>query len=171
MCDKLSIFLSSTVLTALIAAIVTYVNFNKEARLKRITDERMKWRDSIRKIANQLTVAENGKRKEVFLVLTKLQLLINPNGKFDNTNIMSDGHIWELIDEIKKEEEINQEKIELLVLYLSALLKFDWERAKAEVKVSFFKCIKKCLIKKRYNNLVAKIQNKENNTCAKEETK
>ena len=78
MCFAISI-LSSTVLATIISSIVTYLNYNKELRLKRIPDERTKWRENIRNIANNINESNN-KKEIVLSELTKLKLLINPNG-------------------------------------------------------------------------------------------
>lgn len=147
--------LSSTVLATIFSSIVTYLNYNKELRLKRITDERAKWRESIRNIASELNNSNNDK-KTVLSELTKLKLLINTNGLFKEDDYLNDGHIWSLIKEIEAEDKVDCKKIERLILYLSALLKYDWERAKTEA--SMFKSGKNKNSKENYKDLVSKIE-------------
>lgn len=61
-----------------------------------------------------------------------LKVHINAYGKNSN-DVMKDSHIWEVIDKLENQEEYEQLK-KLLVLYLSTLLKMDWERSKEEVR-------------------------------------
>ena len=60
------------------------------------------------------------------------------NNKKRAGRYLNDAHIWKLIDELENPESIEkfEDNKKKLFLYLSALLKYDWERAKQEVKGS-----------------------------------
>lgn len=166
MCFAISI-LSSTVLATIISSIVTYLNYNKELRLKRITDERTKWRENIRNIANNINESNN--EKEIVLSeLTKLKLLINTNGLLNKEDYLKDGHIWSLIKEIEADDRIDCKKIECLILYLSALLKHDWERTKIESS-AFCKKKKLRIINNEYIDNVNGLMELKVQTVSKDE--
>ena len=55
----------------------------------------------------------------------------NQNIKHGNYYYMSDGHIWDLLDDFSYDEQ----DLKKLSFYLELLLKYDWERSKNEVKV------------------------------------
>lgn len=119
-----------------IAALFTYLNSRRESKLKYITEERQKWREEIREIAENIEMNTINIKRE----LTKLKVRINAYG-LSNKN--DDAHIFNIIKEIEKyDKERNDEKIlekkEILIEYLSFLLKHDWERVKDEVNKDKF---------------------------------
>lgn len=66
----------------------------------------------------------------------QLEVNINSYGKALEDDYEKDSHIWREIEELKridKKKEFNVHK-ELLIYYLSLMLKEDWERSKQEVK-------------------------------------
>lgn len=71
-------------------------------------------------------------------VLVKLKTRINAYGYTDSKNdgnIGEDSHIWEKIKQIENCDEKDYERLRnQLIIFLSLLLKADWERAKKEVR-------------------------------------
>ncbi len=134
--------LGSTVIAAIISGVVSYLVLIRKSKLKYITEERQKWREDIREIAENIEKNTYSIKND----LTKLKVRINAygrNNKNDDSCYYNDAHIFKIIKEIEKyDKERNYEKIsekkEILIEYLSFLLKYDWERAKAEVKEGIF---------------------------------
>lgn len=139
----------AAVITGLISFISAMVSSNKEAQLSRITDERKAWREEIRRIAEELSIIniDNDKDKlNLIVLLTKLKIRINSRGFLtqDSSNeldYLKDSHIWNSIHILEQEETHTNKKlfnneIRKLINYLSALLKYDWERSKLEVKIN-----------------------------------
>ena len=122
--------LELSAITAIAGAIISYVNFHKNSRLNYITQERKEWREDIRRIAEEIEQCPYRNRKKV---LAKLKTRINAFG-FCGDNKLKDSHIWDQIKKIENcEESEYEENRETLILFLSLLLKDDWERAKKEV--------------------------------------
>ena len=129
--ETFEILLSSTLIAGFISALVTLINNKKNNNLKYITEERKAWRVEIRNIVDELENTNYYNRNKI---LQRLKVRINPYGKIDDMK-SHDSHIWDVIGEIEnassdKEYKAKKEK---LVIYLSFLLKYDWERAKKEV--------------------------------------
>lgn len=135
----LNTILSSAVIAAIFSGVVSYIVAKRDGNLKHITAERKEWREKIRDIASRLNGATY---EETISALTELKVRINSFAFKDKKGDYSlDSHIWEIIEEIefnnfsKKILELKQER---LVMYLSLLLKSDWERSKEEVKGNIF---------------------------------
>ena len=124
------IVMELSAVATIIGVIVSYFTFHKTSKLSYITQERKEWRADIRKIVDELEVCPFSKKKRV---LTKLKTRINTYGKLTE-DVGKDSHIWKQIEIIEncrvKEYEKQKDK---LILFLSLLLKDDWERAKKEV--------------------------------------
>lgn len=137
--------MASCVIAALITGILSFISAlmksNKEGKLSRITDERKMWRDEIRQIAQEISIIDvndldNPKSKNRFSeLLTKLKVRINSRG-FDKENILQDSHIWKSIINLEEKDTCTKLEIDKLIHYLSALLKYDWERSKMEISVN-----------------------------------
>lgn len=132
---SIEIVLSSVVLSAIVSGVITYMIANKKTRLQYITDERKKWRDKIRKIAENL---HNVSYADTLSILTELKVRLNAFGANENSkNYSKDIHIWQIISEIE-ETSLNKlqlkEKQEQLIEYLALLLKTDWEKSKREIR-------------------------------------
>lgn len=139
---NLETILSSALIAAIVTGIVMYITSQKNNRLQYITGERKLWRDRIRKIAVDL---EGSSYKKTVNILTELEMNINAYGNYSTVeDYFLDGHIWKEIKEIKdkkisgNELHIRQQKI---VEYLAALLKYDWERSKKEIRGDYMQCI------------------------------
>lgn len=126
-------------ITGIISIFTLFLKTNRESKLSRITDERTKWREGIRTIAEKISVGENSHKQEetLSILLTELKVRINPYGRYKNS-YLKDSHIWNCISNIenciekdKDADKVNVEK-KKLINYLSLLLKYDWERSKKE---------------------------------------
>lgn len=130
--DIITIVLSSSLLVGIISAGVTFVVNKRNNDLKYVIEERKIWRQELRNIVDELETTRMGDRQKI---LQKLKVRINPYGEKDGS-IMRDSHIWEIIhelEEVKSITDYNMKK-KRLVMYISLLLKYDWERTKKEVK-------------------------------------
>lgn len=130
--------LSSSVAGSIITTIYNQLSARKNDSLVRITDERKHWRDKIRTIAEQIesVTYQNRRDGDLNRYLVQLEVNINPYGRSAQYDFEHDSHIWPEIEYIKNasnEEAYNRHK-ELLIFYLSLMLKEDWERSKREVK-------------------------------------
>lgn len=143
MSSPLEIILSSAVIVAILNNIVLVYNHKEDSKLQHITSERSEWRKTLKEIALDI---QDTSFLNIKLVLTKLKVRINaygqhPDGNYpknEGLNIMIDEHIWKIIHKIensKDDKEFERNK-DILTDSLSCLLKFDWERSKAEVNSS-----------------------------------
>lgn len=126
-------------LSAIVSAIITFVQNNKKNNLDFVTKERSEWRKKLKEILSEL---RDDTKKESAII--KLKSEINPYGKnMSNKNIkpyyMKEGHIWDLLD---GGEEVDFDR---LAFYIELLLKFDWERSKREVSFNPIKVINRVL--------------------------
>lgn len=126
-------------LSAIVSAIITFVQNNKKNNLDFVTKERSEWRKKLKEILSEL---RDDTKKEFAII--KLKSEINPYGKnMSNKNIkpyyMKEGHIWDLLD---GGEEVDFDR---LAFYIELLLKFDWERSKREVSFNPIKVINRVL--------------------------
>lgn len=129
------------IVSGILALIPLLYNAYRESKLHRITDERTKWRNEIREIAQTLSSVthpkENADRNYMLYdALNKLKVRINSYGK-NTSDIHSDSHIWDSIEKIEKKGfDKGKEEINKIIIYLSLLLKFDWERSKSEASIN-----------------------------------
>lgn len=130
----------------IVTAIVTYLIARRESKLKYITEERQNWRNELREIAVNIE-SKNG--ADLKNELTKLKVRLNAYGMTnvktskDDSYYHQDSHIFKIINQdkgcfTKNGLELNPDEKEKLINYLSFLLKYDWERGKAEVKEGIF---------------------------------
>lgn len=124
------VVLEISAVAALISTAVSYLTFRRSSSLTYVTQERKEWREAIRRIAEELEGCTYKKRKQV---LVQLKTRINAYG-WDTTNKIEDANIWRQIQVLEtcRKEEYEEQK-QRMILYLSALLKYDWERSKKEV--------------------------------------
>lgn len=136
--------LTSTVVAAIISILANIYNARRTESLKYVTEERQKWREEIRKIAEDIVDCPRNEIKKHF---TKLKVRINAYGKMRKKSYYEDAHIWKIIEELERVGNNNQQfekKKEQLVYFLSLMLKYDWERQKKEVagsKISLMKLL------------------------------
>lgn len=152
--------LTSSVIAAVISGIFAIVQQKNSTTARYVIEQREEWREKIRDIANEIY---NSNEKTIGEILVKLKTRINPYGRslefvFINSHnrkkikrkdkkkliskenrqeeyYLRDGHIWRVIEKIEKGVDFNQNK-NILVDYLSYLIKFDWERAKTESSIN-----------------------------------
>ena len=124
-------FLTSAVVAALVAGLVTLRSAERRIQIENITQERAKWREKIR--ANALLVqqaaATDDKAKLAELRLI-FGLLLNPHDPEDNA-------ILTCIEDLKNAQ-APEPKMPEFSGRVSFLLKHDWERAKHEAKPWFY---------------------------------
>ncbi len=100
--------------------------------------ERKAWREKIRIISIEIQQCKymETDKKRLEENIAKLEMYINPYGKAGKVKYLEDGHIWNVIENVREAE--NEEEFEknkkLLLDFLKLLLKEDWERSKREVK-------------------------------------
>lgn len=139
---KLHTLIDSAVIAAVTGGFITLFLALNEAKMKHITEERGKWREKIRDIAAKLsTESENADDNDNFYALISgLKVRINAYGLTFTPDsrkyYMNDGHIWAVIRDIEAKNNLHK-NLKLLNDYLSFLLKYDWERAKYEVKNNY----------------------------------
>lgn len=134
----IGIVLGSSVVSSVVSALFSHITNRKNNTLTHITIEREKWREKIRRISEDIeeTQFQGKKEKNINQYLVQLEVNINPYGKRIEDDFARDSHIWaeiENIRQVKDEKEFKKHK-ELLIYYLSLMLKEDWERSKREVK-------------------------------------
>lgn len=137
--EQIVSIVSAVGISAIVSAIITFVQNNKKNNLDFVTKERSEWRKKLKEILSELS-DEN--KKDCAII--KLKSEINPYGKnmeFKNTKpyYMKDGHIWALLD---GEDDVD---VEVLKFYIELLLKFDWERSKNEVRFQPIKGINRVM--------------------------
>ena len=134
--ELLIVILSSTVLATVITCIFNYIVNNKNHVSDNIIAERKLWREVMRNISNELNTAMD--EKAIRVVVAKIKVNINAFGYKNSSNYMQDGHIWKVIRAFEKEKKIDNDLAmkykNILTNMISALLKYDWERSKGEIK-------------------------------------
>lgn len=129
------VILSSTVISAIITTILTFVTNKRKDTVENIIKERKIWRDELRLISNE--IATSKKLKELEVAASKLKVRINAYG-IGRNSIFMDSYIWEQIRKLEKNENITNDDFKrtkvIFVDLISCLLKYDWERAKNEIK-------------------------------------
>lgn len=136
----LEIILSS----AVIVAILQYLQGNKGNHLQYITTERTQWRRSIKDIIEEVSSSDP---HNINVPLTKLKCNLNGYGYYSSgeypkaecLDYMKDEHIWREIDYLEEsvkcgDNQFLEQHKNTLVMSLVLLLKFDWERSKKEVR-------------------------------------
>ncbi|PKM75379.1 MAG: hypothetical protein CVU92_01665 [Firmicutes bacterium HGW-Firmicutes-17] len=98
---------------------------------KNITEERRKWRDRLKELA---VMANSKCQIEVDKAIIELKTRINSFGYGSEKDYLKDTHIWEILN--KEEHKVEDKK--KLTIFISLLLKYDWERCKLESSHWFF---------------------------------
>ena len=132
----LGILLGSGVISVLITALFTRRSHAETLSLKYITEERAKWREKIKELMVDLSLAVNSpplnneRLSKIRSTSTYLKLCLNPDKKQVIDSV--------IIDNINKLcSTPNYEDFKRLEVQISILLKHDWERAKDEAKSTF----------------------------------
>lgn len=133
--DIVTIIFSSTLLATLITSIFNLLTNKRKDSVENIIKERKTWRDEMRVIS--LSISKSKNITELQIAISELKVRINAYGIAYNS-IFADSHIWEQIFIIEATESVLPEEFDNIkrrfVNQISCLLKYDWERAKAEIK-------------------------------------
>ncbi|WP_345984488.1 hypothetical protein WCX49_07560 [Sulfurimonas sp. HSL-1656] len=130
--ESFSILLSSSVLAALIAAIVSLRTNERNIQIKNVTQERAKWRNDMRNLADSLIKATRaGNFQDVGFHCSQLALNVNP---FDPEDIA----IIQVVELLATAEDKDMQ-VKEFTERMALLLKHDWERAKREARPWFFR--------------------------------
>lgn len=127
-----STVLTSSVLAGLVAASVALRTSERKIQIENITQERAKWRKSIRELSDEIVQAASGTDQGLLERLcAKLTLNLNP---FHGEDIQIVKSARELIISANRTAAIQE-----YVQRVSLLLKHDWDRAKYEAKPRLFR--------------------------------
>ncbi|MED4780947.1 hypothetical protein [Brevibacillus choshinensis] len=122
--QTLTIVLGSSVVGGLLTSIFTKLNSDKANTLKHITEERKSWRETIRKISEEIIKLSS--KEQATIVLANMITRLNPDDEEDQ----------KIIDQLKVliSDPTNEDVKYEVLNRISWLLKHDWERAKLEAK-------------------------------------
>ncbi|MBC1500936.1 hypothetical protein HB943_09980 [Listeria weihenstephanensis] len=118
---------TSAIVATIVTGIFSFIQFGRTNSLKYITEERKIWRNEMRNIVEELS---DCKKNNIYLILNKIKVRINAYGLSDSENIHQDAHIWRTIKRL--EDKYSNQDRDLLIEFISLLLKGDWERSKNE---------------------------------------
>ena len=107
--------LASGVVAAIVAGIFELWKQKSSNTARYVIEQRELWRDKIRKIADEIY---SSNKENVGDILVDLKTRINPYGRFDE-------FVY-----------IESQSKSIIIEYLSALVKFDWERTKLESSIN-----------------------------------
>lgn len=138
MMDILIAILGSSSIATIVTAVVTMIQNRKNNSISYITEERKIWREKIREIVVNIERSQYCGEGELDIntYLVQLQANINTYGMLNKYDYGRDGHIWEVVKNIQEANDelgFNSQK-EILLKYISLMLKEDWERSKRELK-------------------------------------
>jgi hypothetical protein len=118
--------LTSTVLAAIIAALVSLLTTERRIAVENVTQERAKWRARVREMAdetqNAIVDADEPKLRQL---RSKFALVVNPHDS-DDRGILNAISLTATVANTRQQD--SQEFIDRVAL----LLKHDWERGKYE---------------------------------------
>ncbi|MFQ6333689.1 hypothetical protein [Methylophilus sp. 3sh_L] len=130
--ESFAVFLSSTVVAALVAALVSLRTNERKILIENVTQERAKWRNAMRDLSDSLIKATRTKDfQSAGLCCAQLALNVSPFDAEDRALIQA----AELLATVEDKDAQVKEFTERMAL----LLKHDWERAKREARPWFFR--------------------------------
>lgn len=135
MYDLIVTILSSSAISSLIVVISNIFLNQKKNSIEYITGERKVWRQEIREIAEEIEKADEN---NINIPLTKLKVRINAYDYFEqNQQDSGDYVLWNLISICEKK--YNTDTLRILkknvIMLISLMLKYDWERSKKEISI------------------------------------
>lgn len=133
-----------TIIAGVFSIVSVLIQTNKSSKNKYITGERSEWRKKLKELCSELLDDKNIKKRSPNSILADFRTRLNAYGYIERSNIYKDGHIWDLLDKIEAEPE-NYSLRKKLVIYITFLMKHDWERSKSEVSIKIPKLISSCL--------------------------
>lgn len=124
----MALFLTSAVVAALVAAVVSVFTSERKISAENVIQERKIWREKIRdlssKVYKALTSKDASERDDQLKELkAEISLLVNPHDPMDK----------EILDLIIAPTKV--ERSDEFVVRVALLLKHDWERAKREASL------------------------------------
>ena len=128
-----TVIIASGIISTIISTTFSFLVNKNNNNLQYIINERKAWRSEIRIISEELYSAS---QFNIGGILVRLKVRINAFGKLNVNDCERDSHIWlviRVLETTKSYDEFVIYKSKLIEL-LSLLLKYDWERAKREVK-------------------------------------
>ena len=135
--DIVTIIFSSTLLATLVTSAFNLLINKRKDSIDNIVKERKTWRDELRVISSSISKSKN--IIELKLAISELKVRINAYGIADNS-IFKDSNIWEQIFVVESKDFFSAKELDNIkrrfVNQISCLLKYDWERSKAEIKGS-----------------------------------
>jgi len=148
--EILSIILTSTVVSAIVAGSVSIWTTQKNIRIKNITEERKEWRDKIRILTKEVNnLFYNNKFKDIKLIVSDFETRLNPYDKNKE-----DQKIIKILYDMIELNNQNTKIIKEFNIRISLLLKHDWERVKEEIKFTI--CNSKEIKRKEYTDIIKK---------------
>lgn len=132
-----------TIIAGVFSIVSVLIQTNKSSKNKYITGERSEWRKKLKELCSELLDNENNQKRSLEAILADFRTRLNAYGYIERSNIYKDGHIWDLLDKIESDSNPNLKK--KLVIYITFLMKHDWERSKSEVSIKIPKLISSCL--------------------------
>lgn len=117
--------LASSVVSAIISGIVTYMNNERNLKLKYVTEDRQKWRERMKKLFVQFIHPTNDQPRE--LTYTEIKFNLNPKDDYDNG-------LLKIMEEIMADPQ-NKSLVKELELKVQVLFKSEWEKAKIEANM------------------------------------
>jgi hypothetical protein len=131
--DIFTVIIASGIISTIISTAFSFLVNKNNNNLQYIINERKAWRSEIRMISEEIYSAS---QFNIGGILVRLKVRINAFGKLDVNDWERDSHIWlviRVLEITKSHDEFVIYKSKLIEL-LSLLLKYDWERAKREVR-------------------------------------
>lgn len=128
-----------TAISAIIGAILVFIQSNKNNRLNYLSEEEAKrhkdFQGIIRKLYNTTS------KEKVYKELNRLKPMLNPYGKRDGaigskTSYLKDVHIWKTVNKLEKN--FIKQDVDKLIDYLELLLKYEKEKRKNKLKYNLF---------------------------------
>lgn len=127
-----AIFFSSSLLAALVAALVSVRTNERNINIENVTQERAKWRDVMRALSDSLTKAARSEDLEtVELYCAQLSLNVNPFDGEDKALVKA--------AQLLATADGKDAQIKDFTERMALLLKHDWERAKHEARPWLFR--------------------------------
>jgi len=130
--ESLTVLLSSSVIAALVAALVSLRTNERKIHIENVTQERAKWRNAMRSRADSLIKSTRaGDFQTVGFHCSQLALNVNPFDGEDIALIQAAERLGTAEDKDAQVKEFTER--------MALLLKHDWDRAKREARPWFFR--------------------------------
>lgn len=107
--NVITIILSSTVISAVITASITFLINKRKDVVENIVKERKTWRDEIREISIDITDSKN--LIELKNAINKLKVRINPYGMCKEI-VFYDSYIWKEITKLENCNQLSKNELE-----------------------------------------------------------